>query len=40
MTADLLNDRVISFFDSHSHNVEVMRVLTDRGNEYCGNRMA
>ena len=33
--ADLLNDRVISFFDSH--DVKLMRVLTDRGSEYCGN---
>ena len=33
--ADLLNDRVIPFFDSH--DVKLMRVLTDRGNEYCGN---
>ena len=32
--ADLLNDRVISFFDSH--DVKLMRVLTDRGSEYCG----
>jgi hypothetical protein len=33
--ADLLNDRVIPFFDSH--DVKLLRVLTDRGNEYCGN---
>ena len=33
--ADLLNDRVIPFFDSH--DVKLMRVLTDRGSEYCGN---
>lgn len=33
--ADLLNDRVIPFFDSHE--VKLMRVLTDRGSEYCGN---
>ena len=33
--ADLLNDRVIPFFDSHA--VKLMRVLTDRGSEYCGN---
>jgi transposase InsO family protein len=26
---------VISFFDSH--DVKLMRVLTDRGSEYCGN---
>jgi hypothetical protein len=34
--ADLLNDRVIPFFDSH--DVKLLRVLTDRGSEYCGIR--
>jgi len=33
--ADLLNDRVIPFFDSH--DVKLQRVLSDRGSEYCGN---
>jgi transposase InsO family protein len=33
--ADLLNDRVISFFDEQ--DVPLLRVLTDRGSEYCGN---
>ena len=33
--ADLLNDRVMPFFDSH--DVKLLRVLTDRGSEYCGN---
>lgn len=33
--ADLLDDRVIPFFDSH--DVKLLRVLTDRGSEYCGN---
>src|SRR5262245_25418912 len=33
--ADLLNDRVIPFFESH--DVKLMRILTDRGSEYCGN---
>jgi transposase InsO family protein len=33
--ADLLNDRVIPFFDEHG--VVLLRVLTDRGTEYCGN---
>ena len=33
--ADLLNDRVIPFFDEHE--VPLLRVLTDRGTEYCGN---
>jgi transposase InsO family protein len=33
--ADLLNDQVIPFFDEHG--VPLLRVLTDRGTEYCGN---
>lgn len=33
--ADLLNDRVIPFFDEHG--VALQRMLTDRGTEYCGN---
>ena len=33
--ADLLNDRVGHFFDSQ--DVKLLRVLTDRGSEYCGN---
>jgi transposase InsO family protein len=32
--ADLLNDRVVPFFDMHE--VKLSRVLTDRGTEYCG----
>ena len=32
--ADLMNDRVVPFFDSHE--IVVSRVLTDRGTEYCG----
>ena len=32
--ADLLNDRVIPFYDEHG--VVLQRVLTDRGTEYCG----
>ncbi|MHA6845226.1 integrase core domain-containing protein [Ralstonia syzygii] len=32
--ADLLNDRVLPFFDGH--NIPLLRVLTDRGTEYCG----
>jgi transposase InsO family protein len=32
--ADLLNDRVIPFFDEHGLRVD--RVLTDRGTEFCG----
>lgn len=33
--ADLLNDRVLPFYEQHS--LPVLRVLTDRGTEYCGN---
>jgi transposase InsO family protein len=32
--ADLLNDRVLPLFESHS--IKLLRVLTDRGTEYCG----
>jgi len=32
--ADMLNDRVIPFFDEHK--IKLLRVLTDRGTEYCG----
>ena len=32
--ADLLNDRVVPFFDEHE--IAVSRVLTDRGTEFCG----
>ena len=34
--ADFLNDKVLPFFDSH--NLPLLRVLTDRGTEYCGAR--
>src|ERR671916_42575 len=33
--ADLLNDRVVPFYDQHE--VKLCRVLADRGTEYCGN---
>jgi transposase InsO family protein len=33
-SADLLNDRVVPFFEGH--DLVVSRVLTDRGTEYCG----
>src|SRR5262249_48030216 len=33
--ADLVNDRVVPFFDGHE--VPLCRMLTDRGTEYCGN---
>jgi transposase InsO family protein len=32
--ADLLNDKVLPFFEQHQ--LPVLRVLTDRGTEYCG----
>lgn len=32
--ADLLNDRVVPFFDSYQ--IPLLRVMTDRGTEYCG----
>ena len=32
--ADLLNDRVLPFFEQHG--IPLTRVLTDRGTEYCG----
>ena len=34
--ADMLNDRVIPFFEEQE--IPLLRVLTDRGTEYCGNR--
>lgn len=34
VTADLLNDRVISFYEQH--DIRLLRILTDRGTEYCG----
>jgi transposase InsO family protein len=33
-SADLLNDRVIPFFDKFG--IPVLRILTDRGTEFCG----
>ena len=33
--ADLLNDRVVPFFDEHG--IPLCRILTDRGTEFCGN---
>lgn len=34
--ADLLNDTVLPFFEQH--NLPLLRMLTDRGTEYCGKR--
>lgn len=36
VAADLLNDRVVPFFDEH--DIRLLRVLTDRGTEFCGAR--
>src|SRR6201989_1374164 len=36
VAADLLNDRVLPFYEEN--NVPLLRILTDRGTEYCGNR--
>jgi hypothetical protein len=33
--ADLLDDRVLPFFEEH--DVKLLRVLTDRGSEFCSN---
>jgi transposase InsO family protein len=34
--ADLLNDRVLPLYESQG--IPLLRILTDRGSEYCGNR--
>lgn len=36
VAADILNDRVLPFFEEHE--IPLLRTLTDRGTEYCGNR--
>jgi hypothetical protein len=36
VAADLLNDRVLPFFEEHG--IQMLRILTDRGTGYCGNR--
>ena len=36
VAADILNDRVIPWFETQ--DVRVLRILTDRGTEYCGAR--
>ena len=35
VAADLLNDRVVPWFDAQQ--IAILRILTDRGTEYCGN---
>lgn len=36
VAADLLNDKVIPFYEQHQ--LRLLRILTDRGTEYCGGR--
>lgn len=36
VAADLLNDQVLPFFESEE--IPLLRILTDRGSEYCGSR--
>src|SRR5947209_6280291 len=36
VAADMLNDRVLPFFEEQE--VSLLRILTDRGTEYCGQR--
>ncbi len=36
VAADLLNDRVVPWFEQQG--LPLLRILTDRGTEYCGNR--
>jgi hypothetical protein len=36
VSADTLNDRVLPFYEEHG--IALLRILTDRGTEFCGNR--
>ena len=36
IAADMLNDKVLPFYQSQQ--IELLRILTDRGTEYCGSR--
>ncbi len=36
VAADMLNDRVLPFFEEHQ--IPLLRILTDRGTEFCGAR--
>ena len=36
VAADMLNDRVVPMYDNYG--IPLMRILTDRGTEYCGSR--
>ena len=33
-SADILNDKILPFYNQH--NIPLLRVLTDRGTEFCG----
>lgn len=36
VAADMLNDRVVPFYEQHG--IPLLRILTDRGTEFCGAR--
>ncbi|EMM74414.1 integrase core domain protein [Leptospira weilii str. 2006001855] len=36
VAADMLNDKVIPWFEEEG--IRLLRILTDRGTDYCGNR--
>ena len=36
VSADMLNDRVLPFYEEHG--IPLLRILADRGTEFCGNR--
>jgi transposase InsO family protein len=36
VAAEMLNDRIVPFFEEH--HIPLLRILTDRGTEYCGAR--
>jgi len=36
VAAEMLNDKVVPFFEQH--DLRLLRILTDRGTEYCGSR--
>lgn len=36
VAADMLNDKVLPFYEEH--DISLLRILTDRGTEYCGAR--
>jgi hypothetical protein len=36
VAAEMLNDKVVPFYEQH--DLRLLRILTDRGTEYCGSR--